>query len=109
MRLHIAFATAIALTSAASVAAADVIVRERAEDPRTDTLYRTGAEMAGYASAGYGVGVGGRIGGTFEPGVYLDGSFTYYTGNASFVGGELGYKFWPDDRWKLRPYVFMGP
>jgi hypothetical protein len=110
MRLQLAFTTAIALTSVASVAAADVVVvRERSEVVRPGPAYRTGAEIAGYAGAGYGVGVGGRIGGTFEPGIYLGGSFTYYTGNASFVGGELGYKLWPGYRWELRPYVFMGP
>ena len=110
MRLSIAFAASIALISAASVAAADVVVvRERAEVVRPAPAYRSGAEIAGFAGAGYGVGVGGRIGGTFDNGVYLGGSFTWYTTNASFVGGELGYKFWPGYRWELRPYVFMGP
>lgn len=109
MRSYIAFASALAVISAASVAAADVVVvRERAEVVRAPA-YRSGAEIAGFAGAGYGVGVGGRIGGTFDNGVYLGGSFTYYTSNASFVGGELGYKFWPGYRWELRPYVFMGP
>jgi len=110
MRLRFAFAISIAATTFASIAAADVIVvHERAEPLRPRYPYRTGAEMAGFAGVGYGVGVGGRIGGTFESGAYLGGSFTYYTANATFVGGELGYKFWPGYRWELRPYVFLGP
>jgi hypothetical protein len=109
MRLRLAFAITAVATSVASIAAADVVVGERAEPVRSTSPYRTGAEMAGYAGVGYGVGVGGRIGATTVPGVYLGGSFTYYTANATFVGGELGYKFWPGDRWELRPYVFLGP
>ena len=110
MRLRVAFATAIVATSLASIAAADVVVvHEHAEPARTAYPYRTGVEMSGYAGVGYGVGVGGRIGGTMDSGVYLGGAFTYYTQNATFVGGELGYKFWPGYRWELRPYVFMGP
>ncbi|HMI89577.1 MAG TPA: hypothetical protein VK550_36135 [Polyangiaceae bacterium] len=112
MRLRLAFAITIAATSVASIAAADAVIvydHERAGPARTDYPYRTGVEMGGYAGVGYGVGVGGRIGATTVPGVYLGGSFTYYTQNATFVGGELGYKFWPGDRWELRPYVFLGP
>ena len=110
MRLRFAFAITLAATSIASVAAADVVVvRERSEPVYRTYPYRTGVEMGGYAGVGYGVGAGGRIGATSVPGVYLGGSFTYYTQNATFVGGELGYKFWPGYRWELRPYVFMGP
>jgi opacity protein-like surface antigen len=110
MRLRFAFAIAIAAMSLASIAAADVVVvHEHAEPARTTYPYRTGVEMSGYAGVGYGIGVGGRIGATLDSGVYLGGAFTYYTENASFVGGELGYKFWPGYRWELRPYVFLGP
>ena len=108
MHRGFSFATIALLTSGTAIASADVVVvRERAEVVHTDH-YREGAEIAGYAGGGYGVGVGARIGGTFHPGVYLGGAFTYYTGNASFVGGELGYKFWPGYRWELRPYAFLG-
>jgi len=110
MRIRFALAMTLAATSVATIAAADaVVVGERAEPVRTAYPYRSGAEMAGYAGVGYGVGVGGRIGATTISGLYLGGSFTYYTANATFVGGELGYKFWPGDRWELRPYVFLGP
>jgi hypothetical protein len=110
MHLRFAFATALAATSVASLAAADVVVvHERAEPASTAYPYRTGVEMGGYAGVGNGVGVGGRIGGTTAPGVYLGGAFTYFTQNATFVGGEIGYKFWPGYRWELRPYVFLGP
>ena len=107
MRAKLALATTIAAMSATSLAFADTyVVRERAEVVHTDGYYyHHGVELGGYAGVGYGVGVGGRVGGTFEPGVYLGGAFTFYSGNASFVGGELGYKFWPGYRWELRPYV----
>jgi hypothetical protein len=110
MRLRFAFAITVAATTLASIASADVVVvRERAEPAYSRYPYRTGVEMGGYAGVGYGVGVGGRIGATTVPGIYLGGSFTYYTQNATFVGGELGYKFWPGERWELRPYAFLGP
>jgi len=111
MRLGLVVATAIAAASVVSVASADTyVVHERAEVVTTDDYhYREGVELGGYAGVGYGVGVGGRIGATFHPGVYLGGAFTYYSGNAAFVGGELGYKFWPGNRWELRPYAFLGP
>jgi len=110
MRAKLAVSTTIAVLSAASFANADTyVVHERAEVVHTDDYhYRQGVELGGYAGVGYGVGAGGRIGGTFDPGVYLGGAFTYYTGNAAFLGGELGYKFWPGYRWELRPYVFVG-
>jgi hypothetical protein len=107
MRLRLTLAAIAATLSIASVSLADVVVvRERADGPASP--YRTGAEVAGFAGAGYGVGVGARLGATLSPGLYLGGAFTYYTGNASFAGGELGYKFWPNLRWELRPYAFLG-
>jgi len=110
MRAKLAVATTIAAMSATSLAFADTyVVREHAEVVHTDEGYHRGVEVGGYAGVGYGVGVGGRVGGTFEPGVYLGGAFTFYSGNAAFLGVELGYKFWPGYRWELRPYVFMGP
>jgi hypothetical protein len=111
MRAMLAVATAIAATSAASLASADTyVVRERPEGVRVDEYrYSRGAELGGYAGVGYGVGAGARVGGTVDPGVYLGGAFTYYSGNAAFVGGEVGYKIWPGYRWELRPYLFMGP
>jgi len=109
MRRAFAFATIVGLTSVSAIASADVVVvRERADVHGDGPYYHSGAEIAGYAGAGAGVGVGARLGGTFYPGVYLGGAFTYYTGNASFVGGELGFKFWPGYRWELRPYAFLG-
>ena len=111
MRALLVASTAIAVTSAASIALADTyIVRERPEGVHTyEYNYNRGAELGGYAGVGYGVGVGGRAGGTLDPAVYLGGAFTYYSGNAAFVGGEVGYKLWPGYRWELRPYLFMGP
>jgi hypothetical protein len=70
---------------------------------------REGVEVGGYAGIGYGVGLGGRAGYAFRSGVYAGGAFTFYTGNASFLGGELGYKFFATERWELRPYLFAGP
>ena len=111
MRTMFALAIASAAALSASVVSADTyVVRERSEVVRTDSYRdRSGVELGGYAGVGYGVGVGGRVGATVEPGVYLGGAFTYYSGNAAFLGGEVGYKFWPGYRWELRPYLFMGP
>lgn len=113
MRAKLAVAITIAATSTASLASADTYVvhdHERGEVNQTDDYrYREGVEVAGYAGVGYGVGVGGRVGVTLHPAVYLGGAFTYYSGNAAFLGGEVGYKFWPGYRWELRPYLFAGP
>jgi hypothetical protein len=108
MRAMFAMAIVTTATAVASLANADTyIVRERA-DYHGYRYYREGVELGGYAGVGYGVGVGARLGATFYPGLYLGGAFTYYTGNATFVGGEFGYKFWPGYRWELRPYAFLG-
>jgi hypothetical protein len=78
---------------------------------RPGDAYRVyeGTEMAGFIGGGYGLGVGGRVGYAFHTGLYAGGAFTYYTEHASFLGGELGYKFFPGYHWELRPYVFAGP
>jgi hypothetical protein len=68
-----------------------------------------GTEIAGFAGVGYGVGIGGRLGYTFPNPVYVGGAFTYYDGNASFLGAEVGYKLFATPRWELRPYAFLGP
>jgi hypothetical protein len=68
-----------------------------------------GVQMAGLLGVGYGVGVGGRVGYAFRPGVYAGGAFTFYSANATFVGGEVGYKLFLGPRWELEPYVFVGP
>jgi hypothetical protein len=83
---------------------------EAAQVPVGDS-YRVheGTELGGYAGVGYGVGLGARMGYAFHTGVYAGGAFTFYTGNASFLGAEVGYKFFPDERWELRPYLFAGP
>jgi hypothetical protein len=69
----------------------------------------------------YGLGLGARLGYTFWHGVYLGGAVTHYFGNtvdtpegtesahATFVGAELGYEFYPNYHWEIRPYVFLGP
>jgi len=58
-----------------------------------DDRVHEGAQLAVLVGVGYGLGVGARAGFAFRPGVYAGGAVTYYTGNAMFVGGELGYKF----------------
>jgi hypothetical protein len=120
MRLRVASLAAMAVTSVITAAHADApsswrepprgagteIYPQRAGDP-----YRVyeGTEIGGFIGGGYGLGVGGRIGYAFPSGVYAGGQFTYYAENASFLGGELGYKFFPGYHWELRPYVFAGP
>jgi hypothetical protein len=83
-----------------------------------------GPEAAGFMGGAFGVygfGLGGRVGYTFSPGIYAGAQTTYYFGrelrgavgseqsSAFLVGGELGYKVYPMERWELRPYVFLGP
>jgi hypothetical protein len=110
MRSPLMLSTIFAVLSTTAFASADVlVVRERAESHSEYDRYHSGAEIAGFAGGGYGVGAGARMGGTFASGIYLGGAFTYYSGNASFLGGEVGYKFWPGYRWELRPYMFVGP
>jgi len=85
------------------------------------TALREGIEAnvgigTGFADT-YGLGLEGRIGYTFRQGVYAGGNVQYYVGHsvndqsahAAFVGGELGYKFFPNDRVEIRPFVFAGP
>jgi hypothetical protein len=79
---------------------------------------REGAEAGAQVGAGfenpYGLGVGARLGYSFHPGVYVGAAYTHFFGasplaHADFFGGELGYKFFPTERWELRPYAFLGP
>ena len=110
MRTQFALAGAVAAVSIAPLAqAADTYYYN--EPPRgagsevgvsrVGDRYRVyeGPEIGGYMGVGYGLGAGGRLGYSFPSGVYAGGAFTYFTGNASFVGGELGYKFFPGYRW----------
>ena len=73
-----------------------------------DRVY-SGVQLAALVGVGYGFGAGGRVGYVFRPGLYVGGALTYYTGNATFIGGEVGYKFFINSRWELEPYVFVGP
>jgi hypothetical protein len=73
-----------------------------------DRVY-SGVQLAALVGVGYGFGAGGRVGYVFRPGLYVGGALTYYTGNATFIGGEVGYKFFISPRWELEPYVFVGP
>jgi hypothetical protein len=71
----------------------------------------------------YGLGAGARVGYAMTNGIYLGGAATYYAGNsvdtaqgsnnayAMFLGGEVGYIFYPsaNRKWSIRPYVFGGP
>jgi hypothetical protein len=77
--------------------------------PDYDFRVYEGPQIAGFLGVGYGTGVGGRLGYAYYSGLYLGGAFTFYTGNASFLGAELGYKFFPTHRWELEPYIFAGP
>jgi len=82
----------------------------------------TGAvQLGGGFTNTYGVGLGARAGYTFHQGVYAGGAVSYYFGNsvdtatgtnrahATFLGGEVGYAFYPTAHWEVRPYVFFGP
>jgi hypothetical protein len=121
MRLRVASLAAMAVTSVISLAYADDPPTSWREPPRgagteippqrAGDAYRVyrGTEIGGFIGGGYGLGVGGRLGYAFQDGFYAGGSFTWYTENASFFGGEIGYKFFPGYHWELRPYLFAGP
>ncbi len=74
-----------------------------------DVRVHSGPEISAFVGGGYGLGVGGRLGHTFPVGLYVGGAFTFYTGDAALLGGEVGFKFFPSRRWELRPYLFAGP
>ncbi len=65
----------------------------------------------------YGLGMEARVGLTFRKGLYAGGALQYYIGHsiesqsshATFVGGEIGYKFFASRYVEIRPYVFGGP
>jgi hypothetical protein len=91
----------------------------------TEGRVREGSEVSIQAGAGftdtYGFGLGARYGYTFRQGIYVGAAGTYYWGNsvttntgkesahAGFFGAEVGYKFFPEASWEIRPYVFGGP
>lgn len=90
--------------------------------PRVETGLEAEANIGSGFTSTYGLGFGGRLGYTLQPGVYVGGAITYYQGksistpngsasnSATWVGGEVGYKFFPGNaHWEMRPYVFAGP
>ncbi len=89
--------------------------------PRGPRGVREGVEASAGIGTGfsdtYGLGFEGRVGYTFQQGVYVGGDAQYFIGHhvngdgayAAFVGGQLGYKFFPTETVEVRPYVFAGP
>lgn len=87
----------------------------------TGRAVREGVEASAGLGSGfadtYGLGLEGRVGYTFHQGVYAGGDVQYFVGHtindnqahATFVGGDLGYKFFPSRRVEIRPYAFVGP
>lgn len=75
-----------------------------------------GALGTGFAGT-YELGLAGRVGYTFNFGMYVGGDAQGYWGNsfgsqtahATFFGGELGYKLFVLRPVEVRPYVFAGP
>jgi hypothetical protein len=128
MKLSMLLCTTIAATTYANIAAADpappLDQPPRGAGTQTDTgrandAHRVyaGPEAGGALGTGfssvYGVGVAGRLGYSFDSGIYLGGAFTQFVGDlprsASFLGAEAGYKLFPSYHWELRPYAFLGP
>ena len=132
MRTRTALTLAAGLVAVAATAHAQVpeAMQERPMGPGTEERPTRpgrvvpGPEAAAFIGGGfgmYGFGLGGRVGYTFSPGIYAGAQTTYYFGReqtgargneqsyAWLVGGELGYKVFPTERWELRPYVFLGP
>jgi hypothetical protein len=68
-------------------------------------------------SSTYSVGMEARVGYTFRDGIYGGAALQYFAGtsvngnsnDATFVGGEIGYKVFATNRFEIRPYVFLGP
>jgi hypothetical protein len=93
----------------------------RAHDARVQEGYKASAQIGSGFVDTYGLGLGARVGYTLSNGIYVGGDATYYFGNtvasstgdisahAIFVGGEGGYEFFPEQRWEVCPYVFLGP
>jgi hypothetical protein len=89
--------------------------------PHGEGAFRQGIEAAASVGTGfadtYGLGFQGRVGYTFEQGIYAGGAAQYFLGHsvndqqatATFVGGEVGYKIYPEEHVEVRPYVFGGP
>jgi hypothetical protein len=89
--------------------------------PKGRAAVRPGLEASGAVGTGfadtYGLGFEGRVGYTFENGLYAGGAAQYYLGHsvndqqahAAFVGGEVGYKLFPTPKLEIRPYAFAGP
>jgi hypothetical protein len=93
---------------------------ERAAPPGARPSIQPGIEASvglgsGFADT-YGLGFAGRVGYTFANGVYGGINGQYYGGHtvndqsahAEFIGGEVGYKFYPNARVEVRPYLFGG-
>lgn len=89
------------------------VVESRAEDRREVESRRvTLAPMLGYGTNDLGVGVGARVGYTFEAPVYLGGNFMYHAGensirSAYYASAELGYDIGAGPV-LLRPYAGTG-
>jgi hypothetical protein len=94
------------------------------ETPPTQPEGRiTGWEAGGGAGTAfrgtYAFGVEGRMGYTLPQRIYLGGNVQLFWGNtetnqqqghATFLGGEVGYKFLPNSiPLEVRPYAFVGP
>jgi hypothetical protein len=89
--------------------------------PAGRAVVRPGIEASAAIGTGfadtYGLGLEGRVGYTFQNGLYAGGAAQHYLGHAindqqahaTFVGGEVGYKFFPNDKLEIRPYAFAGP
>jgi hypothetical protein len=63
----------------------------------------------------YNVGFGGRLGYAMESGLYLGGNLEHFVGRDvvgnpqnTLLGGEAGLKLFPNYKWELRPYGFLG-
>ncbi|MGH7269745.1 MAG: hypothetical protein ACREJ3_04880, partial [Polyangiaceae bacterium] len=65
----------------------------------------------------YGVALEARVGYSLGSGLYVGGAASYFMGqtvntesaHATFLGGEVGYKYFATSRLEIRPYVFVGP
>jgi hypothetical protein len=84
------------------------------DDNRVWEGAEAGAQVGGALNEPYGAGIGARLGYSFRVGVYVGAAYSHYfgttsPGHADFFGGEVGYKFFPTERWELRPYGFVGP
>ena len=127
--LALGLAASVAIPSTCRAAILELPPPSGAGTPEVDSAGNREGIVPGWEASGalgsgfsdtYGLGIEGRAGYTFPPGVYLGGQVQAFygqnvagqTAHATFFGAEVGYKLYPAqlmEGLEIRPYVFAGP